>query len=117
MQMAFLMSASATLEGVAKGDEEAAPGDYLNLANIMLARYKKAAQALADRQQSLGEPTKSGDKSRVYMLMMVTCSFHMCSSSDTSCCTEARSLSYRVLLTSVVHQPGVIGSRWYDICV
>lgn len=72
MQMAFLMATSATLEGAAKSTGEAARGVCLELANSLLLRHQKAAQALADRQQSLGEPAgRAGDKSHVYMLMMV----------------------------------------------
>ena len=74
LQMAFLMATSATLEVVAKDTDEASVQSYLTLANTLLLSYQKAAQMLADRQQSLGEAQrKTEDKSHVYALIMVAC--------------------------------------------
>ena len=71
--MAFLMAASASLEAAKQGgDPDNLAKDSISMAGEMLKRYKKAAQALTDRCQSLGVPlSKTEDKSRMYMLIMV----------------------------------------------
>lgn len=74
LQMAFLMAASATLEDAkeVRGSDTAAD-DCVEIAREMLKNYKQAARALTDRHQNLGSaPTKTEDKSQVYMLIMVT---------------------------------------------
>ncbi|DBA79640.1 TPA: hypothetical protein ACH3X1_008321 [Trebouxia sp. C0004] len=71
MQMAFLMSASASLEGATKEIEDTEVAVCYGLAHNMLLRYTGAAQALADRRQSLAEPpSKAEDKQHVYKLIM-----------------------------------------------
>ena len=76
VQMAFLMAASASLEGAdhskhSDRDRESS----LNMAMHLLSCCKKAAKAMADRHESLGAPaSKREDKSQIYMLIMV-CSF------------------------------------------
>lgn len=73
MQMAFLMSASASLEGATKENEDIEVEVCYGLTQNMLLRYKGAAQALADRRQSLAEPpSKAEDKQHVYKLLMVS---------------------------------------------
>lgn len=73
MQMAFLMSASASLEGATKESEDTQVQMCYGLAQKMLLRYTGAAQALADRRQSLAEPpSKAEDKQHVYKLIMVS---------------------------------------------
>ena len=71
--MAFLMAASATLEAAKKsGGSEKASEDSVEMASRMLKHYKQAAQALNDRHQNLGSaPSKTENKSQVYMLIMV----------------------------------------------
>ena len=71
--MAFLMAASATLENAKEVREsDKAADDCVEIAREMLKSYKQAAQALTDRHQNLGSaPTKTEDKSQVYMLIMV----------------------------------------------
>ncbi|DBA83480.1 TPA: hypothetical protein ACH3X2_006411 [Trebouxia sp. C0005] len=69
--MAFLMSASASLEGATKENEDIEVEVCYGLTQNMLLRYKGAAQALADRRQSLAEPpSKAEDKQHVYKLLM-----------------------------------------------
>ena len=73
MQMAFLMSESASLEGATKESEDTQVQMCYGLAQKMLLRYTGAAQALADRRQSLAEPpSKAEDKQHVYKLIMVS---------------------------------------------
>jgi hypothetical protein len=73
MQMAFLMSASASLEGATKESNDTEVEVCYGLAQNMLLRYTGAAQALADRRQSLAEPpSKAEDKQHVYKLIMVS---------------------------------------------
>ena len=73
--MAFLMAASASLEGVSKMSCDKDSTEYLAMANNMLSKYRAAAQALTVRQQSLGEPSgKAEDKCHQYMLIMVSMS-------------------------------------------
>lgn len=76
--MAFLMAASAALEGAkaARAAEKAA-NDYVDMASRMLKLYQQAAQALTGRHQSLGSaPTRIEDKSQMYMLIMVMTPTH-----------------------------------------
>lgn len=71
--MAFLMAASASLEGVSKMSSDKDSTEYLAMANKMLPKYQAAAQALTARQQSLGEPPGiAEDKCQQYMLIMVS---------------------------------------------
>lgn len=67
------MAASAALEGAkGAGECEQAVNDHLDVASKMLQQYKQATQAITDRHQSLGSaPTRTEDKSQVYMLLMV----------------------------------------------
>ena len=76
--MAFLMSASASLEGATKESDDTEVEVCYGLAQNMLLRYTRAAQALADRRQHLAEPpNKAEDKQHVYKLIMVSCSRYL----------------------------------------
>ncbi len=91
VQMAFLMSASSSLEGATKESEDTQVEMCYGLAQKMLLRYTGAAQALADRRQSLAEPpSKAEDKQHVYKLIMVGQSKYLhsikCPCSMVKCC-------------------------------
>ena len=77
LQMAFLMAASATLENAKEVREsEKVSADAVDMASRMLKSYKQAAQALSDRNQTLGlAPSKTDNKSQHYMLIMVMAPF------------------------------------------
>ena len=76
--MAFLMSASASLEGATKESGDTEVGVCYGLAQNMLLRYTGASQALADRRQCLAEPpSKAEDKQHVYKLIMVSHSSYL----------------------------------------
>lgn len=68
--MAFLMSASASLEGATKESDDTEVEVCYGLAQNMLARYTGAAQALADRRHLAEPPSKAEDKQHVYKLIM-----------------------------------------------
>ena len=71
-QMAFLMSASAIMEALTASKDGPTAASCLKLADTTLTRYRKAAAAFKDRQDSSSEAAHSDqEKWHIYYLMLV----------------------------------------------